>query len=383
MSTIKPSSYTPEELALLPHDSLGPTLLATSWSLTALATLFLGLRGYCKISRHRGLWWDDWVLVAAWVTLVVDVAVATHLVVDYTYGHHTWDFRAPDIDRFFLVVNVRATLTVTAIAWTKTAFALTMLRLTDGWIKTALWFIIITMNIALGITALLFWIPCTPVQKSWTPTIQEGSCWDPTIVIHYNIFSGAYSAAVDFTLALLPWKLLLNLQMKRTEKFGAAIALSMGLVAGISAVVKTAKLPNLTTNDVYDAADLVIWDITEPAVSMVGACIPVLRVLVRDMRSTGRRYSKTEDPSDLPDPTWPGWKIDGLASNSSPSSANGVREADDNGSEKSILQAPPVQDGHTTTLHTQKVTVESKPRERGDHVIDYDCGYELGTIRSR
>jgi hypothetical protein len=123
------------------------------------------------------------------VTLVIDVAVVTHLVVDYTYGHHTWDFRAPDIDRFFLVVAVRATFTVTAIAWTKTAFALTMLRLTDGWIKRALWFIIITMNAALGITALFFWIPCTPVQKSWTPTMQ-GTCWDPAVVLYYNIFSG-------------------------------------------------------------------------------------------------------------------------------------------------------------------------------------------------
>jgi hypothetical protein len=122
--------------------------------------------------------------------LVIDVAVITHLVNDYTYGRHNWDFRPPDIDRFHLIVAVRATFTVTAIAWTKTAFALTLLRLTEGWIKTALWVINVTMNAALGITALFFWIPCTPVQKSWTPTIQGGSCWDPKIVLDYNIFSG-------------------------------------------------------------------------------------------------------------------------------------------------------------------------------------------------
>jgi hypothetical protein len=124
------------------------------------------------------------------VTLVIDAAVATHMVDHYTYGRHTWDFRPPDLDRFVLVVAVRATFTVTAIAWTKTAFALTLLRLTEGWIKMALWFMIITMNIALGLSALFFWIPCTPVQKAWTPSMQGGSCWDPAIVLHYNIFSG-------------------------------------------------------------------------------------------------------------------------------------------------------------------------------------------------
>jgi hypothetical protein len=52
------------------------------------------------------------------------------------------------------------------------------------------------------------------------------------------------------------------------------------------------------------AADLAIRDIAEPVVSMVGACIPVLRVLVQDMRSSVRHYHHTtEDSSQLPDPT--------------------------------------------------------------------------------
>ncbi|KAK0619049.1 hypothetical protein B0T14DRAFT_565945 [Immersiella caudata] len=45
-----------------------------------------------------------------------------------------------------------------------------------------------------------------------------------------------------------------------------------------------------------------IWDIVEPAVSMVGACIPALLILVRDMGSTGRRYHTTEDAPQPPDP---------------------------------------------------------------------------------
>jgi len=115
------------------------------------------------------------------------------MVVTYTYGRHSWDFQPPSLDGFALVAAVRATFTVTAIVWTKTAFAVTLLRLADGWMKKALWFIIFSMNIAMGLSALFFWITCTPLEKAWRPSLLEGSCWDPKIALNYGIFSGGES----------------------------------------------------------------------------------------------------------------------------------------------------------------------------------------------
>jgi hypothetical protein len=34
---------------------------------------------------------------------------------------------------------------------------------------------------------------------------------------------------MDLALATLPWKIILGLQMRRTEKFGVALAMSMGV----------------------------------------------------------------------------------------------------------------------------------------------------------
>lgn len=49
----------------------GPNLQNTvSWScglLLILATVFLGLRMYCKYLRYRAYSFDDWLLVASWV----------------------------------------------------------------------------------------------------------------------------------------------------------------------------------------------------------------------------------------------------------------------------------------------------------------------------
>lgn len=63
-----PAAPTPEELALLPHDNGGPKLNAVIWLLTGISAVFLGLRVYCKFLRHKGLWWDDYLLIMAWVS---------------------------------------------------------------------------------------------------------------------------------------------------------------------------------------------------------------------------------------------------------------------------------------------------------------------------
>jgi hypothetical protein len=42
-------------------------MLWAIWSLTVGAGVFLALRVYCKLTRHRLLWWDDYILIASWV----------------------------------------------------------------------------------------------------------------------------------------------------------------------------------------------------------------------------------------------------------------------------------------------------------------------------
>jgi hypothetical protein len=69
--TIPPPNGTwngwPWDFSGFPHDDYGPQLNYGIWLLTGLAGGFLALRIYCKFLRHRGLWWDDHVLVASWV----------------------------------------------------------------------------------------------------------------------------------------------------------------------------------------------------------------------------------------------------------------------------------------------------------------------------
>jgi hypothetical protein len=48
---------------------------------------------------------------------------------------------------------------------------------------------------------------------------------------------------MDVVLALCPWLILRRLQMRTAEKLGVALAMSMGLFAGVCAFAKAAALP--------------------------------------------------------------------------------------------------------------------------------------------
>ncbi len=52
----------------LDMDDKSGTILASIWVLTGLSSVFIVLRAYCKIISRRGLWWDDYVMILAWVS---------------------------------------------------------------------------------------------------------------------------------------------------------------------------------------------------------------------------------------------------------------------------------------------------------------------------
>ncbi|KAM5357914.1 hypothetical protein ACJZ2D_015788 [Fusarium nematophilum] len=100
----------------------------------------------------------------------------------------------------------------------------------------------------------------------------------------------AYSAAADFALAFLPWRIIWNLQMRTKEKIGVGIAMSMGIFAGVASIIKAYELHNLFSGSLYDNISPIYWGTVEAAATIVASSIPVLRVLVQQVISSARQY---------------------------------------------------------------------------------------------
>ncbi|KAK0624516.1 hypothetical protein B0T17DRAFT_492545 [Bombardia bombarda] len=295
-STAKPDQYaapvvvSDDDFNNLPHDNGAARLNTVIWLLASISGLFLALRVYCKFLKHRGLWWDDIFLIGAWISCIIECAFLTH-VTTLGYGRHIWDFDMANMSKLAVFMNLSGTFSVMGAIWSKTSFAITLLKVTDGWVKRGVWFIIVSINITMGLSALFPWVNCTPVRKAWD-IYQVGECWAPEVMVYYNMFSAAYSAFMDIVLAFIPWTVIWGLQMRKKEKIGVAVAMSMGIFAGVTGFVKTSKVPLMLSDDFADGVDLFIWGNAESAITIIAASIPILRVLIRDVAQT-RRYHKT------------------------------------------------------------------------------------------
>ncbi|KAL1844508.1 hypothetical protein VTK73DRAFT_2393 [Phialemonium thermophilum] len=269
----------PQDFSRFPHPNYGPQINYAIWLLTGLAAGFLALRVYCKFLRHRGLWWDDYVLVVSWVALVAQTALITFNTT-IGYGQHIWDFFPRDLSTFLLVSNTSGFFSILAAMWSKTSFALTLLRISEGWTRWLIWAIIASVNLVLGFAALATYIQCTPSEKLWHPTM-EGRCWPKEILISYIMFCSAYSGAMDMVLAILPWQIIGKLTMNKKEKIGVLLAMSMGVFAGAVSFAKIGQLPSINKFDLIDGIWLSIFGTAESAVTIMAASIPILRALLR------------------------------------------------------------------------------------------------------
>jgi hypothetical protein len=103
---------------------------------------------------------------------------------------------------------------------------------------------------------------------------------------------------MDFVLAILPWHVVMGLNMRRKEKITIACGLSLGVVAGACSVVRTIELKSLATmnNYVYDTAPMLLWSSSEICLTVICACIPVLRPLYVRI-AYGSRGSQSSDNS--------------------------------------------------------------------------------------
>lgn len=181
------------------------------------------------------------------IALVAQVVMTTSTI-PLGLGQHIWNVPVENLGEIGLRGNINGTWSVIAASLSKTAFALTLLRLMgeERWARIFLWFVIVSMNAFLLLNALFQWVKCSPISKTWN-VMEPGVCWAPGVQTRYGIFAAGerpsaqvvvsladrfigYSALMDIILAFLPRKLVRSLQMRTKAKIGVGLAMSLGVL---------------------------------------------------------------------------------------------------------------------------------------------------------
>jgi hypothetical protein len=102
------------------------------------------------------------------------------------FGKHSWDIT--NWTDYLFVANLAGVCSIIAAAWSKTSFAILLLRFTDGWMRKLVWFVIGSVNLFLGLSALFTYVQCSPIKKLWDFSVP-GECWPQQVIITFNSFS--------------------------------------------------------------------------------------------------------------------------------------------------------------------------------------------------
>ncbi|CAK7230268.1 hypothetical protein SBRCBS47491_007529 [Sporothrix bragantina] len=276
-------------------ESNAPRIVVSLSIMTGVAFVFMILRFFCKVRFHKKFGIDDHMLAAAWVCLVAYAAL-TITSTNYGIGLHINLISSGDLVTALRLLYVGRFIAIIALAISKTSFAVTLLNLAmTAWQRYVLWFIIVSLNVVMWFSALSLFIQCNPIYKAWDLN-AKGTCWDPKIQVNIGISAGAYSALMDFSLALFPSFLIWNLQMKKTEKYAVIFAMSLGVFAGITAIIKTYFISGSQRSKdfTFTTANLLIWSGAETAVTIIAASLPFLRLLLKEATGKSKSTSRPE-----------------------------------------------------------------------------------------
>ncbi|KAF4442237.1 hypothetical protein F53441_11799 [Fusarium austroafricanum] len=266
-------------------ETRGPMIRTVTWLSVIFPILFVALRVYTRLFVRKVFGLDDWVIVFSLVLLIAYGGIIEAAVQKGLGRHVQWvlTFAPQDAVPVALLGQVSQPFVVMSCALGKTSFSISLMRLAaQRFIHRLLWFLVISMLVLHITICFMVFYHCKDPRTTWNPAIKS-QCWHPNAYLGVLYFIGSYSAATDFILALLPWAMLWNLNMRNKEKFGVAVAMSLGVFAGAIAVIKCTKLKaNATSVDpTYDVGELLLTACAENALIIMAACIPTLRPMLR------------------------------------------------------------------------------------------------------
>ncbi|KAI1071631.1 hypothetical protein LB507_005184 [Fusarium sp. FIESC RH6] len=255
------------------------------WSLFAGASIFLWARLWVKITRRHGMWYDDYILIVSWIILLANNSLVVY---EFGNGYVLEDSSKSWSDSMHIMITISSCGTLIGQALTKTAFAVTLLRMSNHWQKWILWFCIITMNGYMVAKVILQWAKVCgkPTYDNW---YRLDFCLDKKFRDDFKEGGNIYNIVMDFVFACFPWLIVRGLEMKRAEKIGLCLTMSLGMIVAIVSAIRVGWKDQGNGRDAYYIwrnGMSQIWYSSEVAGTIMVQCIPILRPILRNIHTS-------------------------------------------------------------------------------------------------
>ncbi|KAJ0163208.1 hypothetical protein CTA2_3341 [Colletotrichum tanaceti] len=198
-----------------------------------------------------------------------------------------------------ILINISSCGTLIGQAWTKTAFAVTLLRMSNRWQRWALYFCIATMNLYMVAKVIIQWGKVCG-SKTYEGDYRLQFCLEKQFRNDFKEGGNVYNIIMDFVFACFPWLITRSLEMKRVEKVGLCITMSLGMIVAIVSAIRVGWKDEGNDRDhwyIYRNGMSQIWYSSEITGTIIVQCIPILRPILREIHTslTSKRLESTAD----------------------------------------------------------------------------------------
>lgn len=242
----------------------GPELLGVDIAFMVTAILANVLRCYVRIRMVKAFGRDDWLMVVATVssqpTKVKHIAdkrqlgfiaygTSSIIGVHYGTGRHHADLSVDGIQKATHCWWFCYLFYCCSMITSKLSIGCFLLRIAVKRLHT--WIIYAAMLISVVAGSVFFFVTlfqCHPIPYFWNKT-QPGQCISIEVIIALGYLYSSFSIISDFTFALLPAFIVMNLQLKRRTKIALVPLLTMGCIASSAVVARTPYLIRFRSPD--------------------------------------------------------------------------------------------------------------------------------------
>ncbi|KAH0841683.1 hypothetical protein FOPE_06805 [Fonsecaea pedrosoi] len=268
-----------------------------------LALLFLAQRIYVRLRLFHALGLDDYLVILAWVRLVMPLsqvfmdvlwppkttALTVVLQIMIIRGLirkeaaiHAWEMPIASFAEFVKVLLLYRGQDAFLVTDGKMVLLIFFLKLGNRqkWYIWSIWF---TMAVTVGsniglLLALAF--GCNPIRKSWDITVTGGSCINLQAV--YKSIA-AFGIVTDVMVFLIPIPMVIGLHLSRAKKAGLFFLFGLGSVTVVTSIVRLYLLiRDFGTLDApWPGGPVLVGICIEANLLVMCACIPTLKYFVQ------------------------------------------------------------------------------------------------------
>ncbi|KAH8590506.1 hypothetical protein B0O99DRAFT_464231, partial [Bisporella sp. PMI_857] len=236
------------------------------------ALVFVAARIFVRKRWGTGIATDDWVIVASTVFFLV-LAGLNLLMIEHGVGLHLVVVSAEDFTIVLQSLMGSECAYTMTIALTKISILLMYCRIfpIKSMKKGAV--VLGCITIAWAIAVLLISIfQCTPIRKTWLPTLPYGHCINLKACFMGNALPNILT---DIAILSLPIPQVWGLHTSVSRKISLTIVFLLGSFVIGASIYRFVTLLTFDTSDLtYTTAAPSIWTVVEAAAGLVSACLP-------------------------------------------------------------------------------------------------------------